>query len=93
VKEFQFVYIILVHWKGVDLKVAVVVVVVRVHEGVCRSEGFSLLFATSCEHIPALTPCKQKHPLKLSAIYQRDSCFILEAKRDGFRDNFWLTLL
>jgi len=71
----------------------VVVVVVKVYEGVCRLEGFSLLLAKSCEGIAALTPRKQKHPLKLSAMYQWDSCFVLEANQAGFGDNFWLTLV
>jgi hypothetical protein len=86
VKEFKFLCSILVYWEGVDLKAAVVVV--KVYDGVCRSEGFGLLLAKSCESLAALTPCKQKHPLKLSAIYQWDSCFMLEANQAGFGDNF-----
>jgi len=31
-------------------------------------EGFGLLIAKDCDCIAALTPCKQKHPLKLSAV-------------------------
>ena len=46
-----------VHWDGVDLKV-VIVVVVKVSDGICRSEGVSLLLAKSCERIAALAPCK-----------------------------------
>ena len=87
VKEFQFLYSTLVYWEGVDLK-ALVVVVVKVYDGVCRSEGFGRLLAKSCERLAALTLCKQKHPLKLSAIYQWDSCFMLEANQGGFGDNF-----
>jgi hypothetical protein len=87
VKEFQFLYSVLVYWEAVDLK-AVVVVVVKVYDGVCRSEGFGLLLAKSCESLAALTLCKQKHPPKLAAIYQWDSCFMLGANQAGFGDSF-----
>jgi hypothetical protein len=83
----------LVNWEGADLKVVVAVVVVKVYDGVCRSEGFSLLLARSGERIAALTSRKQKHILELSAIYQWDTCFMLEANQAGFGDNFWLTLV
>ena len=71
----------------------VVVIAVKVYDGVCLSEGFSLHLAKRCERIAALTPCKQKHPLKLSAIYQWYSCLMLEANPAGFGDNFRLTLV
>ena len=34
---------------------------------VYHAEGFGLLLAKGCDLIAAPTPCKQKHPLKLSA--------------------------
>jgi len=71
----------------------VVVVVVKVYKGVCRLEGFSLLLVKSCERNAALTPRKQKHPLKVSAMYQWGSCFVLEANQAGFGDNIWLALM
>ena len=34
---------------------------------ICHAEGLGLLLAKGCDPISALTPCKQKHPLDLSA--------------------------
>jgi hypothetical protein len=58
-KECHFVYDIFVHWEGADSKVKFMTV--------CRAEGFGLLLANDCDRITVLTPCKQKHSLKLSA--------------------------
>ena len=38
---------------------------------VCHAEGFVLLLAKGSDRIAALNPCKQKHPLKLSAYINR----------------------
>jgi hypothetical protein len=38
-----------------------------VYDSVCHAEGFGLLLAMVCDLIATLTPCKHKHPLKLSA--------------------------
>jgi len=51
-------------------------------------ERFSLLLAEGCDHIAALTPCKQKHPQNLSAITSFEGVLtrevILKLARAGF---------
>jgi hypothetical protein len=39
----------------------------RVNVSICHTEGFGLLLAKLWKSIAALTSCKQKHPIKLSA--------------------------
>jgi len=53
------VYSIFVDWEVAIFKV------VKSFESVCHVEGFGLFLAKGCDHIAALTPCKQKQPLKL----------------------------
>ena len=48
-----------------------------VYESICRVEGFGLPLAKGCDIIVALTPCKQKCPLKVSVIMSlEDICFM-----------------
>jgi hypothetical protein len=47
-----------------------------VYDSVCRAEGFGLLLAKYCYRIAALTPCKQKYPLKLSANINRTAFYV-----------------
>jgi len=42
-----------------------------VYDCVCHAEGCGLLLAKGCDRMAALTRCKQKHPLKLSAHINR----------------------
>ena len=44
------------------------VIELNIYDSICHVEGFSLLLTKGCDRIAALTPSKQKHPLKLSAI-------------------------
>jgi hypothetical protein len=47
----------------------------KVYDRVCRAEGFGLLLAKGCDSIASLIPCKQKHPLKLSAYMNRTAVY------------------
>ena len=60
-------YNILVYCEGAHCKV----IGVKFYDFVCHAEGFGLLLAKGCDLIAALTPCKQKHSLKLSAYINR----------------------
>ena len=46
-----------------------------VYDCVCHAEGCSLLLTKGCDRIAALNPCKQKHPLKLSAHINRTAVY------------------
>ena len=45
---------------------------------VCREEGFGLHLVKGCDPIVALNPGLQKHRVKLCAMHQLDSCFMLD---------------
>jgi hypothetical protein len=62
-------YNILVHWDEADFKIVVKFMTV------CHTEGFDLFLAKGCDRIVALTPCKQKYRLKLSAHIHRTSVY------------------
>ena len=47
----------------------------KVHDSVCRAEGFNLLLAKGCYRIAALTPGEQKHSLKLLAYVNRTAVY------------------
>jgi len=46
-----------------------------VYDGICHAEGFGLLLEKCCDPIATLTPCKQKHPMKLSACINRTAVY------------------
>jgi len=64
------VYKILVQWEGADFEVVVVNFMT-----VFLAEGCCLLLVKGCDLI-ALTLCKQKHPLKLSAYINRTAVML-----------------
>ena len=47
----------------------------KVYDCVCHAEGCGLLLAKGCDRITALTHCKQKHPLQLSAHINRTAVY------------------
>jgi len=51
--------------EGADLKF-----VSKFFDSICRAEGFGLIYTKGCDRIAALTPCKQKHSLNLSALHK-----------------------
>ena len=74
-KKYQSVCDILVLWGGCGPQGC------YVYDSICRAQRFGLLFTKDCECIAALIPCKQKHPVKLSALHQlRTSVYGLARK-------------
>jgi hypothetical protein len=61
---------IVVQCAGADCKVSGIKFI-----AVCHAERRSLLLAMGCDRIAALTACKQKHPLKLSAHINRTAVY------------------
>jgi aconitase B len=57
-------------------------------------EGFGQLLAKGCDRIAALTSCKQKHPLKFSAITSFEDVLtrevILKLAQAGFEETLVL---
>jgi hypothetical protein len=68
----------------------------KVYDGLSWG-GIWLRLAKGCDHIGALTPCKLKHPLKLSACISRTAVYawsgVEKLAQTGFADNSWLTLV
>jgi len=50
-----------------------------VYDSVRHAEGSGLLSAKGCDRTAALTPCTQKHPLKLSAYIKRTAVYAWSA--------------
>jgi len=53
-----------------------------IYDGICRKEKFCLQ-AESCDLVASLTLCKQKHPVKPSAIYQLRTAVLWCGKGSG----------
>jgi hypothetical protein len=73
---------IFVHWKGAvraqyisTLEGCRLLSCCKFYDSVCHAVEFGQFLAKGCDRIVALTPSKQKHPLKLSAHINRTTIY------------------